>query len=183
MREGHWAPLVGGPSGLRREVSSNDLFVKVRRHRAWSRFGVHGPANDGRDETRRKARRGSVFETRAARIDQNDAAVTTAGRVFDKPTERFEYCPTSNRRAPPSRANRFSPASSASARFRSSMSVSITHQRRTRPSPSLTGRPVYVKPAIGAVSTAYSVLDFVWFPVSDRALPCGNHRRKVIRMK
>ena len=28
---------------------------------------------------------------RAARIDQHDAAVTPAGRAFDKLTERFEY--------------------------------------------------------------------------------------------
>jgi hypothetical protein len=32
-----------------------------------------------------------VLETRAARIDQRDAAVTSGGRAFDKLTERFEY--------------------------------------------------------------------------------------------
>src|SRR6266850_175533 len=90
MRQGHWAPLVGCPSCLRREVSRNDLFVQVRRHRAWTRIDVYGPANNGGDEAGRKARCGSVFETRAARIDQHDAAVTPAGRAFDKLTERFE---------------------------------------------------------------------------------------------
>ena len=32
-----------------------------------------------------------MLETRAARIDQRDAAVTSGRRVFDKLTERFEY--------------------------------------------------------------------------------------------
>jgi hypothetical protein len=61
------------------------------RHRAWTRIDIYGSANNGGDETGRKARCGSVFETRTARIDQNDAAVTPAGRAFDKPTELFEY--------------------------------------------------------------------------------------------
>src|SRR6266850_6524807 len=91
MRQGHWAPLVGRPSCLRREVSRNDLFVQVRRHRAWTRIDVYGAANNGGDEAARKARCGSVFETRAARIDQHDAAVTPASRAFNKLTERFEY--------------------------------------------------------------------------------------------
>src|SRR5712692_3329155 len=91
MRQGHWAPLEGRPSCLRREVSRDDLFVQVRRHRAWTRIDVYGSANNGGDEAGRKARCGSVFETRAAPIDQHDAAVTPAGRAFDKLTERFEY--------------------------------------------------------------------------------------------
>jgi hypothetical protein len=32
-----------------------------------------------------------VFKTRAARIDQHNAAVTPTGHAFDKLTERFEY--------------------------------------------------------------------------------------------
>ncbi|MFZ0759023.1 MAG: hypothetical protein WAM69_03655, partial [Candidatus Sulfotelmatobacter sp.] len=32
-----------------------------------------------------------MFETRAARIDQHNAAVTPTCRAFDKLTERFEY--------------------------------------------------------------------------------------------
>src|SRR6267378_5650915 len=91
MRQGHWAPRVRRPSCLRREVSRDDLFVQVRRHRAWTRIDVYGAANNGGDEAARKARCGSVFETRTARINQHDAAVTAAGRAFDKVTQRFEY--------------------------------------------------------------------------------------------
>src|ERR1700730_11433572 len=91
MRQGHWAPRVRRPSCLRREVSRDDLFVQVRRHRAWTRVDVYRSADNGGDEAGRKAWCGSVFQTRAARIDQHDAAVTPAGRAFDKLTERFEY--------------------------------------------------------------------------------------------
>src|SRR5258707_15758273 len=46
------------------------------------------PANNGGDEGGRKARCGSVFEMRAAPIDQHDAAGTPARRAFDKVKER-----------------------------------------------------------------------------------------------
>src|SRR5260370_32648504 len=91
MRQGHLAPRVLRPSRLRREVSRDDLFVQVRRHRAWTRIDVYGSADNGADEAGRKAWCGPVFQTRAARIDQHDAAVTPAGRAFDKLAERFEY--------------------------------------------------------------------------------------------
>src|ERR1700732_2021289 len=93
MRQGHCAPPVCRPSRLRCEVGRNDLLVQVRRHRTWARIDVDGSAVDGGDEAGRKARCGSVFETRTARIDQHDAAVTPAGSAFDKLTERFEYSP------------------------------------------------------------------------------------------
>src|SRR5271165_4178532 len=91
MRQGHRTPLVRCPSSLRREVSRNDLFVQVRRHCAWARIGVYGSANNRGDEAGRQGRCGSMFETLAARIDQYDAAVTSALCTFDQPTERFEY--------------------------------------------------------------------------------------------
>src|SRR5271169_3650061 len=91
MRQGHWAPRVRCPSCLRRKVSRNDLFVQVRRHRAWARIDVYGSANNGGDEAGWKARCGSVFETRTTWIDQHNAAMTPAGRAFNKLTERFEY--------------------------------------------------------------------------------------------
>src|ERR687883_2148077 len=90
MREGHRTPLVLRPARLRREVTCNDLFVQVRRHRAWPRIDVYRPTNNRGDEACRKARCGSVFEMRAARIEQHDAAVTPGGRAFDQPTERVE---------------------------------------------------------------------------------------------
>ena len=61
------------------------------RHRAWVRIDVYGAANNGVDEAGRKARCGSVFETRAVRIDQCNAAVTSGSRIFDKLTQRFEH--------------------------------------------------------------------------------------------
>src|SRR5918999_6358769 len=91
MRQGHWAPRPRGPTRLRRKVRRNDWFVQVRRNRAWARIDVYGSALNGGDEAGRKARCGSVFATRAARIDQHDAAVTPAGRAFEKLTERFQY--------------------------------------------------------------------------------------------
>src|SRR5262245_32691333 len=94
MRQGHWAPRVCRPSCLCPEVSRNDLFVQVLRHCARTRIDVYGSANNGGDEAGRKTRCSSVFETRAALIDQHDTAVTPAGRAFDKLTERFEYSRT-----------------------------------------------------------------------------------------
>src|SRR5208283_1788409 len=91
MRQSHWAPLISRPSCLGREIGRNDLLVQRRRHGAWTRIDVYRSANNGGDEAGRKARRGSVFQTRSARIYQHDAAVTPAGRSFDKPTDRFEY--------------------------------------------------------------------------------------------
>jgi hypothetical protein len=66
---------VRRPSCLRREVGRNDLLVKVRCHRARARLNVDGSAINGGDEAGRKARCGSMFETRTARTDQHDAAV------------------------------------------------------------------------------------------------------------
>src|ERR1700730_1309619 len=89
MRQGHWAPL--GPSYVGRQVSRNDLFVQVRRHPARTGIDIYWSANTGAHVAGWKARCGSMFHTRAARIDQHDAAVTPARRAFDKPTDRFEY--------------------------------------------------------------------------------------------
>src|SRR4029434_3648969 len=91
MRHGHWAPCVRRPSCLQCEVRSDDLFVEVRGHRAGTRIDVYGSANNCGDEAGWKARCCSVFETRAGRIDQHDAAVTPAGSAFDKLTECSEY--------------------------------------------------------------------------------------------
>ncbi len=122
MRQRHWAPCVRLPSCLRREVSRNDLFIQVRRHRAWTRFDVHGPADYGSGEAGGKARCRSVFETRAARIDQHDAAVAPAGGVFHELAQRFKDC--RQRTATRDRfQSRFSAARRASARLRSPMSV------------------------------------------------------------
>src|SRR6185437_3909052 len=77
--------------GLRREISSNDLFIQVNSHRARTRILAYGPADNGIDKADRKARCRSVFEPRTFRIDQNDAAVTPAGSSFDEPTDCFKY--------------------------------------------------------------------------------------------
>src|SRR5277367_1137817 len=90
MRQGQLAPRVGWPSCLRPKVRRDYLFVQVGRHCAWARIDAYGSAISGVDEAGRKARCNFPFETRAALIDQHDAAVTPADRAFDKLTHRSE---------------------------------------------------------------------------------------------
>jgi hypothetical protein len=89
MRQGHRAPLR--PSRVSRQVRPNNLFVQVRRHHAWTGIYPYRCPNAGTHKAVWKARRGSLSHAGAARIDQQDAAVTPASCVFDKPTDRFEY--------------------------------------------------------------------------------------------
>ena len=176
MRHGHGAPCVRCPSCLRREVSRNDLFVQVRRHRARTRIDVYGSANNRSDEAGRKARCGSVFETRAARIDQYDAAITAAGCSFDKPAECIEddghrtaarhhlQQPLSPRRAELQLAS--------GRRYRSAARTSGRHD----PSASCRGKAADVEPAIDAVSAAQAAARF---RMARRCLPLASTRRSL----
>src|SRR6266478_5114816 len=58
---------------------------------AWTIVDLKRSANNRVDEAGRKARCCSVFHARAARIGQEDAAVTSVGGAFDESTDRFEY--------------------------------------------------------------------------------------------
>src|SRR5712692_10687181 len=170
MRQGHWAPRVLRPSRLRREVSRDDLFVQVRRHRAWTRIDVYGSANNGGDEAGRKARCGSVFETRAAPIDQHDAAVTPAGRALDKPTERFEY----SRHRMAARHHFEQPLFTSEQSFSPLSVVDISVQdvpQDDAPFRISQGEAVHVKPAVDPISTAAAAFNVARKAGFDRPPP------------
>ena len=144
-------------------------------------FDVYGSANNGGDEAGRKARCGSVFETRAARIDQHDAAVTPAGRAFDKPTERFEYF----RHRMAARHHFEQPLFTGEQSFsplpvvdiglqdvpKDDMPVRISQREAAR-----------VEPAVDAIRTAEAVFEVVRMAGFDRLAPRGEDIWAVIRM-
>src|ERR1700730_14288684 len=181
MRQGNWAPPVCRPSCLRREVSHNDLFVQVRRHRAWARIDVYGSAVDGGDVADRKARSGSVLETRAARIDQHDAAVAPAGRAFDKVTERIEY----SRHRMAARHHLEQALFTGEQSFGPLPVVDISVQEVPKDDASVRisqGGTVHVEPAVDPISTvaAFNVARKSGF---GRLPPRGEDFWEVIRMK
>src|SRR6266851_2336179 len=182
MCQGHWAPRVCGPSRLRREVRRDDLFVQVRRHRAWTRIDVYGSANNGGDEAGRKAWCGSVFKTRAARIDQHDAAVTPAGRAFDKLTERFEY----SRHRMAARHHFQKPLFTSEQSFSPLPVVDISLQEVPKddmPVRISQGEAARVEPVVDPVRTAEAGLKVVRMAGFDRLPPPGEGIFAVIRMK
>src|SRR5882762_11337774 len=182
MRQGHWAPLVGPPSCLRREVSRNDLFVQVRRHRAWTRIDVYGAANNGGDEAARKARCGSVFETRAARIDQHDAAVTPASRAFNKLTERFEY--SRHRLAARHHFEQALFTDEQSVNPLPVVDISVQEvPKDDTPFRISQGESAHVEPAVDPVSTAATAFNVARKAGFDRPPPRGEDTCAVIRMK
>src|SRR5262245_49293555 len=78
------------PPRVRRNVRRDHLCLQARRHTTWSCLAIYGRAFNRIVEARGETGRGGVVEFRAARIDQINAAVTSAGHVLDKPAQRVE---------------------------------------------------------------------------------------------
>jgi hypothetical protein len=122
-----------------------------------------------------------VFETRAGRIDQHDAAVTPAGSAFDKLTECSEYF----RHRMAARHHFEQPLLTGEQSFSALpvVDVSLQYVPALDTTLGVTKRQTAcMEPAIVAVSTAHAVLDVVRFPCVYRSLPCSNYHGKIIRM-
>jgi hypothetical protein len=122
-----------------------------------------------------------VFETRTFRIDQEDAAVTSAGCGFDEPTDCFKYF--GHRTA--ARNHVQQPFLTGEHSF-SLLPVVDVRLQHVPTGDAILGVPkrqtAYVKPAINAVRTAQALLDLERFSSVYRSLPRSNHRGKIIRM-
>src|ERR1700733_11640379 len=181
MRQGPLAPPVRRPSCLRLDVGRDDLFVQVRRHRGRARLNAYRPANNGSNEVGRKARRDGVFETRAAWIDQHDAAVTPAGRAFDQLTERFKYF---RQRMAPRHHFKHS-LFSGEKRFGPLLVVDISRQgvpKDNAPFRISQGEAAGVEPTVDAIRTATAAFAHIWLAGFERLLPGGEHPWAIIRM-
>jgi hypothetical protein len=166
----------------RRYVSRDDLFVQVRCHPARACVDVYGSAVNEGDEAGRKARCGSVFETRTARIDQHDAAVTPACSTFDKLTERFEY----SRHRMAARYHFEQSLFTGEQSFSPLPVVDISVQEIPNddtPFRISQGQAAHVEPAVDSVSAAEAGLRFVGMAGFERLPPPGEGIWAVFRMK
>jgi hypothetical protein len=103
---------------------------------------------------------------RAARIDQHDAAVTPAGRAFDKVTERFEYF----RHRMAARHHFEQPLFTGEQRFSPLPVVDISVQEVPQDDAALCisqGEAARVKPPVHPVRAAEAGLNVVWMAGFD----------------
>ena len=145
---------------IRFKICHDHLRLSKRCYAAGSDLRRNSQTFTGIIEGPGEAGYSSYPELRTTPIDQVNAAATVGGCVFDKFAQSRENVAECTARATIS-SSRFSPASSASARLRSSMSASKKHQRRILAVCIFQGEATHVEPTIDAIVPAMPRLAFV----------------------